>query len=42
MLNWALMKNPLNWFTIILMLMIALFFFHFSAKLVEQKLGGNS
>jgi len=35
MLNWPLIKNPINWAVIILMVMIAMFAFHFASKLVS-------
>lgn len=35
MLNWNLMKQPVNWFTITLMLLIGLMLWHFLAKHVQ-------
>jgi hypothetical protein len=35
-INWGLMKHPLNWFTIILMVLIAGAAFHFLTEHIKR------
>jgi hypothetical protein len=36
-INWNLLKHPLNWVTVVLMVLIAGIFFHFLAIAVKQQ-----
>lgn len=37
MINFAIMKHPLNWITVFLMLLIAVIFIHFLREYISPK-----
>jgi len=40
-INWGLVKHPLNWLTVILMVLIAGAAFHFAKEHVKIQIGSN-
>jgi hypothetical protein len=41
-INWDLIKNPFNWFIVVLMLLIACFAFHLLIKLFSGSQSGDA
>lgn len=42
MLNWGLLKNPLNWFIVVLMVLIATYAFHSLIQLFSGSKTGDA